>query len=722
MNFGFGEDFLRGLATVGLVAAFGALSWSLASRLVARSAGPALRLAAALVVGFFTATAVIGLLGTAGLFRLGVLLPLLGALAVAAWRRWPAPPLSADLQAGLRRARELARRPAGWLLAGTLLWLAIAWLRGTIGPPMGWDGLTYHLLKAGRLVQTGGFVFEQAPDAWEYYEYFPVGGSLLWAWPLVLFGNTVLVTSFATLQWGAALLGLYATARELEAPPEAAATAAVAVVGMPTVLGWLSSAYVDNLTLAYFALGSLFLVRCLRSAPREALLAAAAFGLMAGVRVTALPLLGLALVLIAHEVWRVRRRLVWMAMLVATIGAPSYLRAWVEQGSPLYPLPFLSHPGSRMLAETLTSRPISGWLRTPAAAHADASLLYAPEPVYGWFLNPGPGLALLPVAALVGLFALGRRERRIAAFLAITSLLMIGSLWSEAMEIYRTGVWSHTSGRFALPGIAALAIFAAQSGAGLAGRVAQRLVAAAAALALVWAMPRGWSSVEFGGLLALLALAGTTALGLVLFVRRQPLRLPRLAAGALGLAAALALAAQLQTAARYALFAEADDAVLPYFQSHPLTGAYVGQWPLWQALDDGVPRRIATVAGWDGSGHNNYRFPLLGSRLQNTVVYVPITDDGSIVHALDEHAAADRLSFAAWRDRLVAAEIDVVASLPPWTSLEHTWMLRHPELFEPWLCTPNPRDRRHPDVRGFLFHRERVNARDPAGAAPGAPP
>lgn len=717
MNFGFGEDFLRGLATVGLVAAFGALSWSLAARLVARSAGPAVRLAAALVVGFFTATAVVGLLGAAGLFRLVVLLPLLGGLALWSRRRWPAPPLSADLRAGLRRARELASRPAGWLLAGTLLWLAIVWLRGTLGPPMGWDGLTYHLLKAGRLAQTGGFVFEQAPDAWEYYEYFPLGGSVLWAWPLVLFGNTVLVTTFAVLQWGAALLGLYATARELEAPAEAAATAAVAVVGMPTVLGWLSSAYVDNLTLAYFALGSLFLVRCLRGDAREALLAAAAFGLMAGVRVTALPIVGLVLLLITNAGWRAQRRMVFGSWLAAAIGAPSYLRAWFEQGSPLYPLPFLSHPGSRLLAEALTSRPISGWIRTPAAAHQDASLLYAPEPVYGWFLNPGPGLALLPVAALVGLIVLWRRERRVATFLGITSLVMIGSLWSNAMEIYRTGVWSHTAGRFALPGIAALAVLAAQSGGGIAGRVAQLLVAISAVLGLVWATPNGWSRVELGGLGMLVAIAALAGVGVVGCWRRLPDGIPRAAATALVFAAALAGASQLNSAGRYALYAEADNLVEPYFQAHSLTRAYVGQWPLWQALDDGVPRRIAAVAGWDGSGHNYYRFPLLGSRLQNTVVYVPITRDGSIVHALDEHAAAANLSFEAWRDRLVAQEVDVVASLPPWTSLEHTWMIRHPELFEPWVCTES---RRKPEVRGFRFHRERVNARGRASEAPGA--
>jgi hypothetical protein len=252
-------------------------------------------------------------------------------------------------------------------------------------------------------------------------------------------------------------------------------------------------------------------------------------------------------------------------------------------------------------------------------------------------------------------------------------------------------------------------VLAAVTGEGKAGRVAQSLVTIAAALALVWAVPRGWSTVEFGGLLALLALIATTVAGLLLFVHRLPFRVPRLATCTLWLAAALAVAAQLHTAARYALYAEADDTVSPYFQSHPLARSYVGQWPLWQALDDGVPRRIAAVAGWDGIGHN-YRFPLFGSRLQNTVVYVPITRDGSIVHALDEHVARDLLSFAAWRDRLVAAEIDVVASLPPWTSLEHTWMLEHPELFEPWICTPNPRDRRHPDVCGFLFRRDRTTS------------
>jgi hypothetical protein len=114
---------------------------------------------------------------------------------------------------------------------------------------------------------------------------------------------------------------------------------------------------------------------------------------------------------------------------------------------------------------------------------------------------------------------------------------------------------------------------------------------------------------------------------------------------------------------------------------HAVRRAYAGAWPIWRALDGPAPRRIALAAGWDGIGHNVLRYPLLGARLQNRVVYVPITRDGAIIDyeradEVQRHADAD-----AWLARLDAQNIDVVVVLDP-PPPEAAWIAERPASFD----------------------------------------
>jgi hypothetical protein len=130
---------------------------------------------------------------------------------------------------------------------------------------------------------------------------------------------------------------------------------------------------------------------------------------------------------------------------------------------------------------------------------------------------------------------------------------------------------------------------------------------------------------------------------------------------------------------------------------------YASSWPIWGYLDDGAPHRIALAAGWDGIGHNLYRYPLVGSRLQNEVLYVPVTRDGSILDYRRDTAVAERADLAAWLGRLVARGVDFVVILYPWP-VEQDWMQANPELFEQVAASPDGYN------LAYRFHRERVPA------------
>jgi hypothetical protein len=143
---------------------------------------------------------------------------------------------------------------------------------------------------------------------------------------------------------------------------------------------------------------------------------------------------------------------------------------------------------------------------------------------------------------------------------------------------------------------------------------------------------------------------------------------------------------------RYRLYA-ATVGPHPAFVMHPNAPEHMAAWPIWRALDDATPHRIAVTAGFADAGHYTYRSPLMGSRLQNEVVYVPISRDGEIFdYQLGAEEIARRADESAWIERLRAKRIDTVVTIGP-PPPESAWMARHPALFEPIASNPQGTDR-----------------------------
>lgn len=720
-------DFVRSLAAVVLFASVSWLAYALARRLCAT---PSTRLAASAIAALWLMVATFWLLAPWGLFRLELVLVLfLGAaigLSLSPLARRAAESdrsLWSDLAEDLHRIgstlRILLRRPAGWVLTGVMAVSALRALRGSISPPLGWDALTYHLLKAARFVQAGGPIPESAPDAWRYYEFYPPTGDVVWAWAMLPLSSDALLSLAGWGLWMTSLLAIWTCSRQLGASRNASALAAAAIGALPSALTYLSSSYVDVMVLALFALGTVFVVRIATGdGPlREAPLAAGALGLMVGVKLTAAPffLIGAIVVL-----WRLLRpangdraalaprvrTMIFAACLVAAIaGAPPYLRAWVSEGSPVWPFTvkvagstlFQGDPGMQKLAE---GEMLSERYLLPDRAEFWKLFLWQ-RTSEGAFVNPGPGSIVIVGLALLALPGLLRRPRlRTAAlFLAACGLVMLAGAMSKNMELFRTTVKAATFGRYLLPAFAAAAILSAsRPSASEKKRLTEIGLAVAALSGLLLAWPRGWQPEEHGALVGGLAAfaslgvaLGSLALGLVqtrVQGRRRlfPIAIALLA-GTFGIYQIEAVA----SAHRYELWRTAAQNKEPLFHMHRLHPVYAGAWPIWQGLDDpDRPRRLAVTAGWDRLGHNWYRYPLLGSRFQNEVVYVPITPDGSIVDyrligRADNPAAQQASSLPHWLARLAQAQIEVVVSLAPRWTVEDSWMQSRPDLFTPIL-------------------------------------
>jgi hypothetical protein len=121
----------------------------------------------------------------------------------------------------------------------------------------------------------------------------------------------------------------------------------------------------------------------------------------------------------------------------------------------------------------------------------------------------------------------------------------------------------------------------------------------------------------------------------------------------------------------------------PLFHLHRLHPVYAAAWSLWRDLDGPQPQRLAVTAGWDGRGHHWHRYPLLGRRLQNRVLFVAVTADGEVIDHREAARRAAAASFRHWLARLVEQRVDVVVSLAPRWTVEDAWARSAPELFRP---------------------------------------
>ena len=517
------EALARGLGAAGLaVAVFGA-SLVGACRLLP-DAHASVRACAAALIAAGALTGAFWLLSPWHLFRLGPALLLAGAGAAVAWAADRRDGRAAALLArDLRRLRRIGvaflRTPAGWVVAAVIVAALVRLVLAAAAPPLGWDGLTYHLFKAGRFVQDGGSLPMAAPDGWGDYELLAPGGEILWAWAMLPLSADALVPLAEAAIWALLPLAVYALGRDLGARRAAAALAAACLGAVPASLALVGSGYVDNAAAAFALLGAVFLLRCLSPRPPrpvELVLVAIGAGLAVGVKVLALPvvvvvLAGLAVALFHRDLSR--RHLVAAACAAAlALGAPAYVGAWARTGSPVYPLP-VEVAGHVLFAGRDLA---AGAQRITAAGAGDlAAWMLWRRMKEGAFLDPGFAAPLLALAAVVALPALLRSRRRwgTLVLVAVVAAELVLFASGPMRALIRTSAVA-TTGRYFLAGLGALAALAAAG-----PRWARPLLGLAALLAVWQGWPRSWDAVEALPV-ALIAALGLAAAGAVVVAAR----------------------------------------------------------------------------------------------------------------------------------------------------------------------------------------------------------
>jgi hypothetical protein len=674
---------LRGAAAAWLVVGTAVAAYVLACR-VQPGMRTTERAVAIAISGIWLATLGFHLLATFQLFTLPAALVGCGALAALALWRDPLAlrKLGRELRAWRRLARAARRGPERlWVLGLAACALPVV-LRPWLAPPLGWDALTYHAVKAALWVQGRGELQLRAPGPWSSHGSRWAGASVLTSWSMLPFESDLLATGAEVLAWALLGLALLALGRALGVREPVASAAAGFVLALPTVRLLIGAGYAEPFTCLCFAAGCLFAVRFARTGRVGfALLAFASLGLTLGMKLTFLRSSAVLLLVVAVSLMRRRaagvavwQRLLLCAMAFGLVLAPWAIRSTLETGLPFSPLPI------KIFGVALGAAPPELiWYMDRPALRA-AGLAGEARTLATLFLDFGRGrevptvLALLPLLLVPLGVVYGGRARGTALLLLVPSMLAdVFTYAGNDIAVVRLR-YPETTSRFLLA-MLMLAVVTSTLWTmrwPRLGRVYANALRAGSVLLLLLYAAVGWATLGALAAALLLTVAALGALGWHALRRYQATpRFVLRAVLALGLLVALTEA---RARLRYPL-------LRAEFALHPHPTFWVASA---EQLDDPAhPRTIAMTGGPQQDEDRWFAYAFLGQRLQNRLLYVTPLADGTVGHF--GHAEINRrfvrdVDAAAWLKRLRTAGVSHVVSFDP-PSVELEIMQANPRFF-----------------------------------------
>lgn len=117
--------------------------------------------------------------------------------------------------------------------------------RGAILPPLSWDALTYHAVKAGMWAQSGQIRLMEAPGGWSHYRMFPGGGETLQALSMLPFHSDLLVCLVDFVEWLCLIPALFLLGRCVGLERKSSFIGGLFCLFLPCVVFSVGSCYVD---------------------------------------------------------------------------------------------------------------------------------------------------------------------------------------------------------------------------------------------------------------------------------------------------------------------------------------------------------------------------------------------------------------------------------------------------------------------------------------------
>jgi hypothetical protein len=306
------------------------LTTALAVPTALRIRGRATFLVAAFVVGAASLVLVFMVLSLPnGLTRAWILVAqaMLAAASVAAWALTGRPRPPTGWRWAIRRAVACARdhRPEAVVVAVALVALIVQLVMAVGVAPNNWDSMTYHLARIGYWLENhsatpfvGGSIRQNGS---------PPNAEMIQGWTMALARSDRLANVVQWLALVGTALAIFSGARLLRFSPPAAALAAALFAVMPEPILEATTTQNDLVVSFFVVATALFGVRGIRDGSiGDLVIAAAAGGLAAGTKGTALFAGPALLLVLVGAVWgyRPRPRLVAAACALALAGVAAF--------------------------------------------------------------------------------------------------------------------------------------------------------------------------------------------------------------------------------------------------------------------------------------------------------------------------------------------------------------------------------------------------------------
>ena len=683
---------LQALAAAALVLAACLVSYAMSSALIPRRP-TLLRWIGTVVIGLWTANAAFHLLAALRAFTLPAAFGGAALLMLVLSRSR----LVAESRESLARDRRVVRWlmqrriPASrlWMIGCFSLFGALLMIRTLVVPPLSWDTLTYHAVKSALWVQNAGELPLRTPGGWSAYRNYFGGGEILWAWAMLPFGADTLAPLVDAVEWLALGLAMVALARELGVREPIASAQAGFVLMVPTFQLVLGSGYVELALNLAFVSGMAFAIRFMRGpapsnveGPRPVwlALACAGLGVAGGVKVTALPLLGVmfAALTLRAALSRDGMRRYAGAFLAGSAAIAMMTLPWIannvrESGYPLSPMP-ISIAGVTLGEANDT---ISWYDQRPNLKSTRQSEMFVLKQIFRLpperNENLGAAAAIPLVLLPLGIAVIAKSSRPTALVLSVLVLVMLAGFYSPAFRTVCLG-WSVSASRFLMPLVCLAAPLSAVwcRYAPRAARVYFGFLSAAIVFhALLMAMIV-WAPLDARAAITAFAMATLmAAIALTARVRRLPAPAQLALAVLIGVAS-LQAANVWRERHRYEMAREST--VLHFVPRYWVTAA--------ASVDTlATPQKIAVTAGPQQNADNWFLYYFLGRRLQNELTHVPATADGRIRQLGLPHEITAAADAGVWLKRLSDERVTHVMSFSP-RSVELDWMEERPEHFQ----------------------------------------
>lgn len=256
---------------------------------------------------------------------------------------------------GLPRREQLIFKEAGllrnkmavFLLSCIIGFALVKAAVNLVNAPFGWDSLNYHFSFAVEWLKNKNLANPMVINCDPSPPYYPINGSLIFLWLMLPFRDVFLADIGQLPFFILSFIAVFSIARKIGIAGDYSYFSAALFVLIPNFFKQLEIAYVDVIFCAFFLLTVNFLLALEQEFNfKNLLLSALSFGLLTGVKNTALPLGGILLlffILIALSK-KIYRKIIpyslFFGFVALVFGGFSYIRNFILTGNFLYPVNF----------------------------------------------------------------------------------------------------------------------------------------------------------------------------------------------------------------------------------------------------------------------------------------------------------------------------------------------------------------------------------------------